>query len=150
MGRSLNPAMKSWYFMWLPCSTWISLKIFWLWIFFVTWRRAWKILYFVKMGGDYVPATSLVSIDQNRLVALLSNFTTSHNQRFQLIKEIDLQHSYRNAFSVYFTSKVAVAHFFIIQQLIVNTWQKSTGFYLVFFCVFFGGGGGVQNFLQIG
>ncbi|XP_052686989.1 uncharacterized protein LOC128166095 isoform X1 [Crassostrea angulata] len=88
--------------------------------------RAWKILYFVRLGGDYVPATSLVSIDQNRLVALLSNFTTSHNQRIQLIKEIDLQHSYRNAFSVYFTSKVAVAHFLRIQQSIVKTWEKST------------------------
>lgn len=107
----------------------MSENILWLWLFFVSWRRAWKILYFVRLGGDYVPATSLVSIDQNRLVALLSNFTTSHNQGIQLIKEIDLQHSYRNAFSVYFTSKVAVAHFLRIQQSIVKTWEKSTGFY---------------------
>ena len=74
-----------------------------------------------------MPASSLLDIDQTRLAAHLYNFTTSHSQKFRILKESDLLYSYRNAFSVYFTSKVAAAHFYSIQHLLLETWQKTKG-----------------------
>ncbi|XP_061181618.1 uncharacterized protein LOC133190156 [Saccostrea echinata] len=88
-------------------------------------ERAWRILYFIRVGDQYVPASSLVQIDHDRLAVLLANFTTLHTQKLRILKESDLLHSYRNAFSVYFTSKVARTHYLSIQESILTTWKKS-------------------------
>lgn len=90
-------------------------------------RRAWNILYFIKLGGQYVPASSVVSVDHEHLATLLANVTTVHGQRIRVIKKSDLLYSYRNAFSVYFTSKVAALHFSSIKLHLLRTWEKSKG-----------------------
>ncbi|XP_062576750.1 uncharacterized protein LOC134238644 [Saccostrea cucullata] len=88
-------------------------------------ERAWRILYFIRVGGQYVPASSLVSIDHHRLSVQLANFTTVRGQKLRILKESDLLHSYRNAFSLYFTSKVARTHYLSIQESILTTLKKS-------------------------
>ena len=82
-------------------------------------------MYFVKVNGKLVPATSLPSLDLDKLVISL-NITGPRGQKYQVIQgDNSTLYSYRNRFSIFFTSKVTKQSLTSIQSALLATWNSS-------------------------
>lgn len=109
-------------------------------------KRVWKLVYFVKVNGKLVPATSLPSLDLDKLVTSL-NITGPRGQKYQIIQgDNSTLYSYRNRFSIFFTSKVTEKSLTSIQSALLATWNSSmkgiTKFNIdininIFHCIYF-------------
>lgn len=89
-------------------------------------ERVWKLVYFVKVNGQFVPATSVPGLDINQLISRL-NITGPRGQKYQIVKtDRFMIYNYRNRFSVFFTGKVSETSLTAIQTALLETWNSSS------------------------
>ncbi|KAJ8305479.1 hypothetical protein KUTeg_016024 [Tegillarca granosa] len=86
-----------------------------------TGKRAWRIVYFIKINGDYIPAYSLKELDHSNL-AISLNFTGPQSQNYTIVNNTSI-YRYRHAFFLHFDSKVATKSFSVIKKKIIAAWK---------------------------
>ncbi|XP_063416774.1 uncharacterized protein LOC134699009 [Mytilus trossulus] len=100
-----------------------------------TGERVWKLVYFVKVNGQFVPATSVPGLDIDQLIASL-NITGPRGQTYQIVKtDRSMIYNYRNRFSVFFTGKVSETSLTAIQTALLETWNSSSKEYSLCGCL---------------